>query len=268
MKIAVTGARGQLGSELVRQGCIPLYNRLISTDMIADIEHHKPDAIINCAAKTDVDGCETQILHTMETNVSGLAVLSEVFRGYLIQTSTDYVFDGRHGPYVTGDAPSPLSIYGWSKLGGELITRRHNAHWLIVRTTILFSETANNFVSKIVSRLAKGEKVLLYQPELSGTPTYVPELAKEIIRIVKAEYTGVAHVVGNRLMTRLAFTRKITKAYDLDTTLIETTDADPGGAPRPRSAGLICGHSGGREIYSHDPVEGLLELGRKFRNSL
>lgn len=265
MKIAVTGANGQLGSELVRQGCIPYLCRLGTEDLINEIDIYQPDTIINCAAMTDVDGCEDNVIEAIVTNTIGVDFLSRHFKGYLIQISTDYIFDGQKGPYTITDKPNPLSIYGWSKLGGELITRRHQGPWLIVRTTILFSDTANNFVSKIVKRLSQGEKVLLCQPDLSGTPTYVPALATEIIRMAQEQYTGVAHVVGNRLLTRLAFTQMIAEAFKFDTTQILTTDVDPGGTPRPKNAGMICGHTGGYEIYSHDPVEGLLELGRKFR---
>jgi dTDP-4-dehydrorhamnose reductase len=143
VKIAVTGPNGQLGRELVKQGAIPLRGRLMSEEMTTNIERIKPDAIINCAALTDVDWCEKNILQAAATNAAGVEYLSHRFDGYLIQISTDYVFDGRNGPYGVRDAPNPINIYGWSKLGGELITQKHRGPSLITRATILFS-TANN----------------------------------------------------------------------------------------------------------------------------
>ncbi|MHC4635764.1 MAG: SDR family oxidoreductase [Planctomycetota bacterium] len=134
VKIAVTGPRGQLGRELVKQGAAPLPGLLMSEEMTANIELIKPDAIINCAAMTDVDGCEKDILMAAAVNTAGVEYLSYRFPGYLIQISTDYVFDGENGPYGVRDTPSPISIYGWSKWGGELVTRRHRGPSLIIRT--------------------------------------------------------------------------------------------------------------------------------------
>jgi dTDP-4-dehydrorhamnose reductase len=97
----------------------------MSEEMTANIETIKPDAIINCAAMTNVDGCEKDVLQAAATNTAGVKYLSYRFSGYLIQISTDYIFDGRFGPYSVRDAPSPINFYGWSKLGGELAAQRH-----------------------------------------------------------------------------------------------------------------------------------------------
>lgn len=265
MKIAVTGAKGQLGSELVRQGYAPLLGRLAEANLYADIRIKSPNTIINCAAMTNVDGCESDPHRAMMTNVNGLDWLSLTGNYYLVQISTDYIFDGLSGPYTTRDAPNPLSIYGWSKLGGELITRRHTGSWLIIRTTVLFSQSTNNFVYKIVKQLEQGKKVTMYQPDLMGTPTYVPALAKEIIRIVKEKYTGVAHIAGNRLMTRLYFAQLIAETFGFNPDDIVPTDDKPTGAPRPPIAGLICDHSGYLPINSHYPHEGLEELAEQYK---
>jgi dTDP-4-dehydrorhamnose reductase len=265
MKIAVTGPKGQLGSELVRQGCVPLYGRLSTKFLIEEIDRQRPDVIINCAAMTDVDGCETNALRAMDVNAAGVEHLSQNFTGYLIQISTDYIFDGRSGPYAPNDPPNPISIYGWSKLGGELITRRHRGPWLIVRTTILFSQAANNFVMKVVKQLAEGAKVLLYQPDLVGTPTYAPALSEEIIRLVKAEVIGLAHIAGDRVMSRYDFGQAIARAFDFDPGGIIASDAYPGGAPRPAKAGLLSDHDKYRPVYSHSAIAGLRELAKRYR---
>ncbi len=264
MKIAVTGPTGQLGSELVRQGGIPLRGRLMSEEMTANIEEIKPDAIINCAAMTDVDGCEKNILQAAATNAAGVEYLSYRFPGYLIQISTDYVFDGQSGPYVVRDAPNPINIYGWSKLGAELIAQRHRGPSLIVRTTILFSTTNNNFVAKIVKQLRQGATINLYSPDMTGTPTYVPMLATEILRMVQAGYVGCSHVAGRPAVTRLEFARHIADVFGYDPLWIipdYTPLADM--APRPLKAGLFCDHSGYRSVDGHNWLDGLEELSKQ-----
>lgn len=264
MKIAVTGPGGQLGRELVGQGCIPLRGRLMSEKMIVNIENINPDAIINCAAMTDVDGCEKEPLMAAATNMAGVEYLSCVFSGYLIQISTDYIFDGQNGPYSVRDAPNPINVYGWSKLGGELIMRRHRGPSLIIRTTILFSSANNNFVAKIVQQLGRGAKINLYNPKIIGTPTYVPTLAAEILRIVQAEYEGVAHIAGSPGISRIEWAYQIASTFGYDPTMIVANYGEViGGAPRPQRAGLICDHDGCGPIIAHDHNEGLLELSKQ-----
>jgi dTDP-4-dehydrorhamnose reductase len=267
MKIAVTGPNGQLGRELVKQGALPLYGRLMSEEMTASIGCIKPDAIINCAASTDVDRCETNILQAAATNAAGVELLSYCFPGYLIQISTDYVFDGVSGPYGVRDAPNPINVYGWSKLGGELVTKRHRGPSLIVRTTILFSSAKNNFVAKVVKQLRAGGRVDLYNPDITGTPTYVPALAAEILRIVQAEYCGVAHVAGWPCVSRFEFAKQTVKAFGYDPEQIIPARNGDGSkadwATRPHQAGLICDHDGYQPINNHNYIDGLRELSKQ-----
>lgn len=263
MIIGITGASGQLGSELVRLGGIPLVGRFHSDELRNSIERVSPYAIINCGGLTNVDYCEMNIAEAAATNAAGVEYLGQIFDGYLVQISTDYVFDGRAGPYGVRDTPNPIGVYGWSKLGGELVIRRHQGQSLIIRTTILFSSTNNNFVSKIVKQLKSDRPVTIYSPHLTGSPTYVPPLAAEIMRIVNAEYTGIAHIAGNRRISRYEFAKMIAWAFGYDPHTIIPSDKSIIAAPRPVRAGLICDHSGYGPINSHDVREGLLELSKK-----
>ena len=268
LKIAVTGGGGQLGSELVRLGCIPLHGRLMSEKMVLAIETIKPDAIINCAAMTDVDACEKNMMMAVATNAAGVEFLSHQFRGHLIQLSTDYVFDGVSGSYSVRDTPNPISIYGWTKLGGELFARRHIGPALIVRTTILFSSAKNNFVSKIVAQLERDEVVKLYNANMIGTPTYVPALAGEIMRMINDGYQGLAHVAGNSFMSRLAFARMIAEEFGYDPEMIVDCGISEDGAPRPKKAGLICDYTDYKAVSAQDPLEGLRELANNKKGVL
>jgi dTDP-4-dehydrorhamnose reductase len=216
---------------------------------------------------TNVDQCEVQSNAAVMANTNGVSWLSaELPDSYLIQISTDYIFNGDSGPYpIYANKPSPISIYGWSKLGGELITRNHKGPWLIIRTTVLFSDSENNFVSKIVRQLRDGARVTV--PLLWGTPTYVPALASEIIRLIKNQTTGIVHIAGDRVMSRYEFALAIADAFGLDAGLIGAVpyEHQPGTALRPVRAGLLCGHepNEGLEdvmVMSHDPLGGLREL--------
>ena len=266
MKIAVTGPNGQLGRELVKQGAIPLRGQLMSEEMTTNIENIRPDALINCAAITAVDWCEKNMLQTAATNAAGVEYLSNRFDGYLIQISTDYVFDGQGGPYGVRDAPNPINIYGWSKLGGELAARRHRGPSLIIRTTILLSSANNNFVAKIVQQLRRSGEIKMYNPGIVGTPTYVPYLAAEILRIIEAKYEGVAHIAGSPDISRLEFGRQIAISFGYDPAMIVPNYDSADGAPRPVCAGLICDHVCDHDIYNINEnswIEGLLELSKQ-----
>jgi dTDP-4-dehydrorhamnose reductase len=263
MKIATTGPGGQLGRELVKQGAIPLRGRLMSEEMTASIEAIQPDAIINCAAMTDVDECERDPLMAAVTNMAGVEYLSRIFSGYLIQISTDYVFDGQSGPYGVRDAPNPINIYGWSKLGGELVTRRHLGPSLIIRTTVLFSATNNNFVAKIVKQLGRPESIDLYNSDIVGTPTYVPALAAEIMRMSNEKYTGIAHVAGSPAMTRLEFAMHTAETFGYNADWIQPAGDATIGARRPKKAGLICDHDGYLPANGHNWLDGLAELSKQ-----
>ena len=159
-KISVLGHEGKLGSELVRLGCVPLCADITEpTDLREAIAVVNPDVIINCAAVTDVDACE-EVLQPMANLVNSLGVanLRDAFHGRIIQISTDFVFNGRNGPYKENDIPFPISHYGSTKLDGEKYIL--NSFWpgTIIRTTILYGKHGKkDFVSGILEAL-KGTK--------------------------------------------------------------------------------------------------------------
>jgi len=170
---------------------------LESTERI--IRTLKPETVINCAAYTDVDGCETNVETAMQVNGEGVAHLAMVSReigARLVHVSTDYVFDGGKGrPYLEDDAPCPLGIYGESKLAGEL-NAAFNPDHLIVRTQWLYGLHGKNFVETML-RLATEKDELSVVDDQIGSPTWTVDLAQAIMALLKTGQRGVYHAANS-----------------------------------------------------------------------
>jgi len=196
--ILVTGANGQLGSEL---NIISAYEpfRFIFTDIdelnLTNGEEvnsffnaHKIDYCINCAAYTAVDNAEKNMEAARAVNVDAVQNLAEactINNTYLIHISTDFVFDGISSlPLTESIDPNPINVYGTTKLEGESIALKTNPRTLIIRTSWLYSSFGNNFVKTMI-RLGKGKKEFGVVSDQIGTPTYAGDLAKAIIGIIK-----------------------------------------------------------------------------------
>ena len=160
----------------------------------------RPDVVINCAAWTDVDGCEFDRDRAMAANAHGPELLALACRkagALFITISTDYVFDGtKDGFYTQRDQPNPLSVYGVSKLEGE---RRAQAAWartIVVRSGYIFGPGGANFLSTLVDRASRGERLKVIKDSF-GTPTYAVDLAKRIYELSRLDLPGLFHVVND-----------------------------------------------------------------------
>ena len=191
MNILITGANGQLGSEIKAIASSYskfsfLYEDLPRLDICDFLEldqfikAHNINAVINCAAYTAVDKAETDFETAEKVNALGVENLVKSMQsvnGKLIQISTDYVFDGtNHMPYVEADLVNPLGVYGSTKLNGENIILNSNINGIVVRTSWLYSSFGNNFV-KTMLRLGKEKNNLNVIFDQVGTPTYARDLA-------------------------------------------------------------------------------------------
>jgi dTDP-4-dehydrorhamnose reductase len=221
MKIILAGGRGLLGRNIA-----PLLERL-SDLTILDIEEwdisdreqgrevlnaYKPDALINLAAVTDVDGCEDQCDLATKVNAEAPGVLGAIChaRGVkLLHLSTDYVFDGRQcSPYTEKDKPNPLSQYGATKLEGEQRLLRESPSAVVIRTQWLYGRGGANFISKITA--AAGERGSLeVVNDQHGAPTFARDLAAPILALLERRCTGIYHVANSGSCTWFQFALEV-----------------------------------------------------------
>jgi dTDP-4-dehydrorhamnose reductase len=155
-----------------------------------------PSYVVNGAAYTDVDACETNEQHAIDVNGRGpehLAAACRRLGAAIVHVSTDFVFDGSNRrPYLPDDRPNPVSAYGRSKLYGETAVRSAGCQSLIVRTSWLFGAGGKNFVDEILKRAAAGEPLRVVSDQV-GRPTLADDLADAIIRLIDCEARGIVH---------------------------------------------------------------------------
>jgi len=257
MKVLITGAGGVLGQALVEHAAAR-GDRVASFDRAAlDIADERavrdavvaaaPDAVINCAAWTDVDGCELDPQRAFLVNSQGVEILATASRqsgASFVTVSTDYVFDGRkaEGFYTQRDDPHPLSAYGASKLEGERRAMLASARTIVVRSGWIFGPRGKNFLSTIVARARRGERLKAISDSY-GTPTYAPDLAARLRELAELDLPGVFHVVNSGEGTSYeGFAREAAEAAGVAGVEIESVLSDTlkRPAPRPRNSRLRC----------------------------
>lgn len=234
MKILITGSKGQLGNELldiIKSGKAEIgevseaikKSEVIALDVdkldITNVEqvknkinNLKPDVIINCAAATNVDGCESNEDFAFKVNSIGprnLAIASEEVGAKLVQVSTDYVFSGVGNKTLTEyDLTAPYSVYGKTKLLGENYVRELSSKYFIVRTAWLYGYVGHNFVYTM-RRLGKEKECITVVNDQRGNPTHANDLAYHILKLIQTEEYGVYHCTGKGECTWYDFAKMI-----------------------------------------------------------
>ncbi len=210
------------------------------------VDDFQPDVIVNTAAITNVDQYETERELAWNVNVSGvenLAIAAKFVGARMIQLSSDYIFDGKNGPYDETARPNPLSYYGRTKLASENVLRVNDIPGTIVRTMILYGVASRirvNFVLWLIHELEHGKTVRVVDDQY-GSPTLADDLAYAILRIIAFDREGTYHIAGSELLSRYEFAVKLAKYFGFDKKLITPakTIALKQPAARPLRSGFI-----------------------------
>lgn len=272
MRILITGSNGLLGQKLVaalRQDPDvrliatsrgedrtprPLGDQYLSLDITdgmavaAAFDLHRPEVVIHAAAMTNVDACELDPVACELQNVIATRYLVEAasrHRSHFIFLSTDFIFDGAHGPYRETDDPKPLSVYGHSKLEGErLVQEAGLARWAIARTIIVFGVaeglSRTNVVLWAKGALEKGDPIRVVDDQWR-MPTLAEDLADGCIRIARRRATGIYHLSGPDGMTILELVQRVGAYFGLSTSSVTPVHSDSLGQPaaRPPRTGFV-----------------------------
>lgn len=206
----------------------------------------QPDVIINTAAYTNVDGAEAERQQAWRVNVSGVENLVSVCRlidAHLIHFSTDYIFDGVHGPYSETATPHPLGYYAKTKLAGENVCIGGNIDYTVIRTNVLYGATASlkpDFVMWTLGKLSQKKTFSVVNDQFSN-PTFIDDLGYLVDKIIQSRTKGIFHAGGADWCSRYDFAKMIARIFKEDSDLIQsiTTSELQQAAPRPFRGGLV-----------------------------
>jgi dTDP-4-dehydrorhamnose reductase len=281
VKLVVTGAGGQLGIDVSRHA-ETVGDEVVAVDRAAlDItdlaavrdllDSVRPDAVINCAAYTAVDACETNQATAFAVNADAVGLVSaacEAVGAHLVHVSTDYVFDGTlHRPYREDDTTNPQSVYGSSKLAGEHAAGPDAA---IARTSWVCGEHGNNMVKLVLRLAADPDKQLAFVDDQVGCPTFTADLAPALRRLAVERRSGIHHLTNQGPVSWYEFVRDILAAagHDPDRVRpIATAELDPP-RPAPRPANSVLDNAVWRSAglpMLRDFHEPLVEVVAKLR---
>lgn len=208
------------------------------------LDQVQPTVILFAAAIPNVDSCELYPAETWQVNVEGLRRLLEAIyrtRAHLVYFSSEYVFDGRDGPYDEEASVNPINEYGRQKLACEHLIQERLAHYLIARVSGLYGWEARpkNFVVRLIASLRAGQPVQVPSDQVT-TPTFVPDLARAMRALIELGVTGIYHVAGEEPLVRYKFAEKVAGVFSLDAKLLVPVSSVALGqaAPRPLNAGM------------------------------
>jgi dTDP-4-dehydrorhamnose reductase len=293
-KILITGANGLLGQHLIKlllqEGYLVVAagrgpsrlpfakgeNFVYYTADITDepewhaiINHEKPDVIVHTAAVTQVDECELHQEKCEKVNVQGTAQLlvqAESAGSHFIYLSTDFVFDGEQGFYREDDPQNPVNWYGFTKVQAESMVEISDIPWTIVRTCLVYGNTMagtrSNIISWIKENLANGRQIKLVTDQWR-TPTFVEDLAKGILLIIRQKATGVFHLSGKDRLSPYEIGLRTAAYFSLDASLIEQVNTSTFRQPAKRPPKTGFDISKAVKELGYDPLgfeEGLKKM--------
>jgi len=267
-RILIVGSNGMLGQSLCgfysRQNNIRLLGCSVEKkSLVNDLDYIQcdvtkrnevkktildfyPDYIINASAYTNVDKSETERELAWKINVKGIEYIAESARildARIIHISTDYIFDGKEGPYAEDEKPNPLGYYARTKLASENALKLSGVLYTILRTNVLYGADSNGktgFVRWLVNSLKEGKNVRIVTDQINN-PTFVDDLVQAVSKVVDYNKTGIYNIGGREFLSRFEFSEIIADYFGLDKNLIKpiTTDELKQPARRPLKSGLI-----------------------------
>jgi len=251
MRIVITGHKGQLGQALQHALAgeqvlgldLPEWD-MTDADCAQAVVGFRPDVVIHTAAMTNVDACEQNPESAFRVNVLGthhIALACGQCAAAMVHISTNEVFDGTLGrPYYEWDTPGPKSVYARSKAAAEFYVRTLLNHFYIVRTAWLYARGGDNFVTKILAGADRLGALRVVTDEVSS-PTYAPDLAQAIARLILTGHYGIYHFANSGFCSRYEWAGEILRLTGRDQVPIEpiTTDQWPRPAPPPLYAPLV-----------------------------
>lgn len=267
MTVLIIGANGLLGQKLCQH--FSSSHKVIATDLHSEkfvsvpnlsyehsdltdigalrfhVRFYNPSIIINTAAYTDVDGCETHRTEAWAVNVGGVKNLVKICREHkikLVHLSTDYIFDGENGPYSEDDPPHPVNFYGETKLESEKVIKQADIDFLMVRTNVLYGfgkKVKSNFLLWLLEKLSVGEKIEIVTDQFNN-PTLADNLSACILEMVEKNLSGIYHIGGAEYLSRYDFAMKVADKFNFDRTSILPTRTEiiTQQAKRPLRGGL------------------------------
>jgi dTDP-4-dehydrorhamnose reductase len=270
MKILITGANGLLGYKLVQLLSLQPAVTVIATarkiinglpanvqffeldvtdrdQTISVLSLTQPDVVIHTAAMTQVDQCETERELCWKANVIGVENLVEACEKnntHLVHVSTDFIFDGSHGPLDETAIPKPVNFYGESKLAGEQVIQKNKISWAILRTVLVFGVTPDlsrsNIVLWVKKSLEEGKSINVVNDQWR-TPTLAEDLAMGCYLAASKKATGIYHISGEEMMTPYDIANQTAEFFKLDKSLIKPADSSTFKQPamRPPKTGFI-----------------------------
>ncbi len=255
MKLLVTGGKGMLAYDVLRVAeqaghellaiDLPELDITDADAVLAYFERHRPEAVINCAAWTDVDGAESRPDAAQAVNALGAASLATAAAHHnaaLLHLSTDYVFPG-HAPldgtgepraYVESDPTGPLSVYGKTKLEGELAVLAGSPRNTVVRSAWLFGVHGRNFVDTML-RLASERDAVQVVDDQIGSPTWTGHLAPALLGLLEREVHGLVHLAGGGSVSWNGFAKEIFRQAEVDCD-VQPASSEQMARPAPRPA--------------------------------
>ena len=290
MKILITGSNGLLGQKLVALLYLLPEVTLIATarganrdeiyedyiyesmditseeNVLSVFRKHKPDAVIHTAAMTHVDQCELNKEACVDQNITAVNHIVKAAKevgAFLLHVSTDFIFDGTHGPLTEEETPNPLNYYGWTKWEAEKSVEKSGLKWAIARTVLVYGVVQDMSRSNIVlwvKNNLEAKKEINVVNDQWRTPTLAEDLAKGCWLIVQKQATGIFNISGEDMLSPYELAHQVADVWKLDKGLIKQADSSTFTQPamRPPKTGFIIDKAKNQLGYNpHTLVEGL-----------